>query len=119
MPTENVADRAGEQSADQDADQGVAAERSGELRRHRANLVRVAQEGRDHRAVDDEIVAVEDQSQSGETDHPQHGAAAFGLHLAVHCWRHRAFLPVDGADRAGFGRADGAGRARGDGLAFC
>jgi hypothetical protein len=68
----------------------------------------MAQEDRDDGPVDNQVLAVEEQSNSGETDHPHQGAAAFGIEffIRLHC----EFLALSASSRAGLRAANGAGR---------
>ena len=77
--SDQVADRACAQGSHHDTDQGIAAERTGLLRRDRTELSGVGQQRGDYGAVDHEVVSVEDQGGSGQCDDPREGAGPTGL----------------------------------------
>ena len=77
--TDDVADGAGEQGAEQHAQQGVAAQGPRERGRDLPELARVLQERRHHRAVGNEVVPVEDHAEGGEGDDPHHRSSASGV----------------------------------------
>ena len=77
-PADDVGDGAGEQRSDQHADQRVAAQRAAHGGGDRPDLGGVAQERRQDRSVDDEVVAVEDETDEGEADDPHDRACAAG-----------------------------------------
>jgi hypothetical protein len=68
--TQDVAEGAGEQGADHHSQQGIAAQGPRKRGCDRPYLARVLQKGRHHRAVDDEIVSIEDQADGGEGNDP-------------------------------------------------
>jgi len=52
-----------------------------------AYLGRVAKEGGHHRAVDDQVIAVEDHAQRRQTDHPRDRASSSGVNPRIRCVR--------------------------------
>ena len=91
-----VTDRAGCQGADQHADQGIAAERPGLGRCDRPEVGGVGQQDRHDGAVDDEVVAVEDEGRGGEEDDPGDAATATRVLLRG---RHSGCFGHEGAPR--------------------
>ena len=74
--TEDVTDGSGEQGTEQHSQQGVAAQGPRDRGRDLPDLARVLQEGRHHRAIDNEVVTIEDQADGGEGDDPHHRSSA-------------------------------------------
>ena len=74
--TEDVTEGSGEQGAEHHSQQGIAAQGPRHRGRDLPDLARVFQERRHHCAIDDEVVAIEDQADGGEGHDPHHRSSA-------------------------------------------